>query len=236
MQTPVDIVLPCYNPNSNWHNALFDFYAKTKDLYSLNFIIVNDGSTNANVENHIHYLRQQNIPLHYLSYKKNKGKGYALRQGVSASSAYFIVYTDIDFPFTNKSTIGVIEALLNEEADVIAGYRNQNYYQKNMSTYRRLLSKAFRFFISRVLKMKITDTQCGLKGFNQKGKIKFLETTIERYLFDFEFIYACGRDKGIAINSVPVELKENIVFSKIKLKNFIQETINLVMILLFKKG
>ena len=236
MLLSVDIVLPCYNPNSNWHNALIDFYAITKDLYSLNFIIVNDGSTNANVENHIHYLQQQNIPLQYLSYEKNKGKGYALRQGVSASSAYFIVYTDIDFPFTNKSTIGVIEALLNEEADVIAGYRNQNYYQKSMSTYRRLLSKAFRFFISRVLKMKITDTQCGLKGFNQKGKVKFLETTINRYLFDFEFIYACGRDKRTKINSVPVELKENIVFSKIKLKNFIQETINLVMILLFKKG
>ena len=138
MQTPVDIVLPCYNPNSNWHNALLDFYAKTKDLYSLNFIIVNDGSTNANVEDHIHYLRLQNIPLQYLSYKKNKGKGYALRQGVSASSAYFIVYTDIDFPFTNKSTIGVIEALLNEEADVIAGYRNQNYYQKNTIIVKQL--------------------------------------------------------------------------------------------------
>jgi glycosyltransferase involved in cell wall biosynthesis len=236
MLVTVDIVLPCYNPNNNWYEALIEFYAKAKDLYSLNFIIVNDGSTNANTESQIHYLQQHDIPLQYLLLKKNRGKGYALRQGVLASNAYFIVYTDIDFPFTNKSTIGVIEALLNKEADVIAGYRDQNYYQKNMSTYRRLLSKAFRFFLSRVLKMKITDTQCGLKGFNQKGKIKFLETTIERYLFDFEFIYACGKDKDIVIKAVPVELNDDVVFSKIKLKNFIQETVNLLAILLFRKS
>jgi glycosyltransferase involved in cell wall biosynthesis len=235
MLVSVDIVLPCYNPNDNWHKALLEFYTKAKELYSLNFIIVNDGSTNANVENQIHYL-QQHVPLQYLSYKKNRGKGYALRQGISASKADYTTYTDIDFPFTNTSTMAVIKALLNKEADVIAGYRNQNYYQKNMSAYRRLLSKAFRFFIRNVLKMTVTDTQCGLKGFNQKGKIKFLETTINRYLFDFEFIYACGRDKCITINTVPVELKENIVFSKIKPKNFIQETINLMVILLFKKG
>jgi glycosyltransferase involved in cell wall biosynthesis len=236
MPVSVDIVLPCYNPAANWHYDVIDFFNKANALYSINFIVVNDGSTQENVAHQIQYLQQQNISLQYLSYKKNKGKGHALREGVLVSNAHFIVYTDVDFPFTDNSTMAVINALVKGEADVIVGYRNENYYQKSMSTYRRLLSKTFRFFIRNVLRMAVTDTQCGLKGFNKKGRTKFLETKINRYLFDFEFIYACGKDKNLTINTVQVELKENIIFSKIKLKSFIQEFVNLLMILLFRKS
>ncbi len=103
-----------------------------------------------------------------------------------------------------------------------------------MSQFRKLLSKAFRFFVKRILKMPVTDTQCGLKAFNKRGKEKFLGTTINRYLFDFEFIYEACKDKSLTIQPVQVQLKENVIFSKMKLKIIFQETLNLIRILLFK--
>ena len=66
--------------------------------------------------------------------------------------------------------------------------------------------------------MKIYDTQCGLKAFNQKGKNIFLETTINRYLFDLEFVYLASNAEDIKIIPVNVQLKPGVVFSKMNFK------------------
>lgn len=234
MPLAVDIVLPCFNPNDTWHRELLLFYEAGREHYLLNFIVVNDGSTHTNVSAQIETLKSKNIPVTYIEYAMNKGKGYALRQGVAQSAAEFVICTDIDFPFTTQSTLHLIEVLSEKKYDVVAGYRSEIYYQNKMSGFRKLLSKAFRFFIKRILRMTISDTQCGLKGFNTMGKEKFLETSINRYLFDFEFIYACCHDTSLRIEPVRVELKDNVVFSKMKLKVLLQESFNLFYVLLKK--
>jgi glycosyltransferase involved in cell wall biosynthesis len=235
MRTAVDIVLPCYNPNESWYKELLAFYAQAGDRYDLNFILVNDGSGPNRLEEQLARLRDEGISIRYIAYEKNRGKGYALRQGIGAAGHAFVVYTDVDFPFTDQSTLEVIDTLTKGDCDIVAGYRDEKYYQKTMSAYRKLLSRAFRFFIRRILNMSVTDTQCGLKGFNQKGRAKFLTTTINRYLFDFEFIYTSGKDKGLVIKTVQVQLKDNIVFSKMKLKILVQEVFNLLRVLIFRK-
>lgn len=236
MPALVDIVLPCYNPNATWHEELLEFNKFIKARYTVNYIVVNDGSSYNKVQDQIEVLRKNNVSVNYISYPKNMGKGYALREGAKASASDHIVYTDIDFPFTNESTAAVIDVLVQSKSDVVAGYRDQFYYQKKMSGFRKLLSKTFRFFMRTVLKMKVSDSQCGLKGFNKRGKEKFLATKINRYLFDFEFIYLSGKDKSLKIDAVPVQLKDNVIFSKMKFKILIQESFNLFSVLLFRKA
>ena len=236
MLISVDIVLPCYNPSDKWYLELLDFYNCAKNLYNLNFILVNDGSYDVKVTEQVELLKTNGVSIHYLSYPKNRGKGYALRYGVNAATNEYVAYTDIDFPFTNKSTLDLIKNLTENQHDVVAGYRNQDYYQKNMTWFRKILSKAFRFFITNVLGLNITDTQCGLKGFNKKGKAKFLATKINRYLFDFEFIYLSCKDKTISVSTVPVQLKDNVVFSKMRFKILFQEMLNLFYVLVFRKN
>lgn len=235
MPVSVDIVLPCYNPNDTWPDELLSFDASVKEICSCRYIVVNDGSPGNKVFEQVAFLQEKNIPVRLISYEKNRGKGYALRQGVSVADAEFIVYTDIDFPFTNKSTADLVQELITGSVDVVAGYRDRSYYQKKMSGFRKLLSKAFRFFIKDVLNMKLSDTQCGLKGFNKKGREKFLQTRIDRYLFDFEFIYLCGKDSALSMKPQPVRLKDSVVFSKMKLKVLIQESMNLLSVLLFRR-
>ncbi|MES2680399.1 MAG: glycosyltransferase family 2 protein [Bacteroidota bacterium] len=235
MKETIDIVLPCYNPGDTWHSELTSFNGHIKDRYNINYILVNDGSGPNKIQDRVEQLRREGISLKYIVYAKNRGKGYALRQGVLVSESKFVIYTDVDFPFTNESVGGLVEKLVNSGCDVVAGYRDENYYLKSMSAYRKFLSMAFRTFIKRILRLPVTDTQCGLKGFNAKGRKKFLETTINRYLFDFEFIYASVKDPAIHLETIPVKLKEGIVFSKMKLKILLQEIFNLVYVLVFKK-
>jgi glycosyltransferase involved in cell wall biosynthesis len=235
MSLAVDIVLPCYNPNETWHEELCAFYDFIRPFYAVNFIVVNDGSISGDPRAQVNTIREKGVPVSFISYSKNRGKGYALRQGVAASSAQFILYTDIDFPFTNDSMKEVLSTLTSGESNIVAGFRNDNYYEKNISAFRIQLSKTFRFFISDILRMPVTDTQCGLKGFDKKGKEKFLQTSINRYLFDFEFIYTAVKSDHLSISAVPVRLKENVVFSKMRFKILAQESINLLSVLVFSR-
>lgn len=236
MPARVDIVLPCYNPGENWSLELLKFHKEASVFYDIRYVLVNDGSSATTLESKINQLRQQEIPIEVISYAPNKGKGYALRKGVAESKADYTVYTDIDFPFTNNSMMTLMNVLVNEQKDVVAGFRSEAYYQKNMTGFRVLLSKSFRFFLRKIVKLPVSDTQCGLKGFNLKGREKFLNTTINRYLFDFEFIYASCRDTSLKMATVEVTLKENVVFRSMKLKILLQETINLCTVLLFKRN
>lgn len=236
MPISVDIVLPCYNPNENWPSELLMANDFINQAYSANYIIVNDGSVSGTILTQIDFLKQKGMSLDFLSYETNKGKGFALRKGMEVSKADYVIYTDIDFPFTNQSLLTLLNKLTANEADVAVGYRDESYYDKKMSGFRKILSKAFRFFVKQILKMPVTDTQCGLKGFNKKGKDKFLRTTIDRYLFDFEFIYTACKDQSLSILPVQVQLKENVQFSRMKLKIIIQELVNLTRILFFKKN
>lgn len=234
MPVSVDIILPCYNPNDRWHFELLKFHEAAKDRFQINYLVVNDGSSIDRLSSQLEELRKGSVSLRFITYDKNRGKGFALRRGVSESTSDHIVYTDIDFPFTNESTMAIIQSLVGDSYDVVAGFRDQEYYGNKMSGFRKLLSKAFRFFLKRILKMPITDTQCGLKGFNRKGRERFLATKTDRYLFDFEFIYSVCKDKTLKIHTIPVQLKDNVVFSKMKFKILFQETMNLISILLFK--
>lgn len=231
----VEIVLPCYNPSDTWPNELLSFYNSAKAQYDLNFILVNDGSVNSKkIELHVAEIVQKGIKLRYLSYPKNMGKGYALRTGIRETTGNCILYTDVDFPFSNTSVEQLIERLQTGTEDVIAGSRDQNYYKESMSGFRKLLSKAFRSFLKKILRLPVTDTQCGLKGFNKKGRDLFLATRINRYLFDFEFIYIACKKKELKTGVINVQLKHNVVFSKMRVKILLQELLNLIYILLFK--
>lgn len=224
-------MFPCFNPEKEWYKGLLEFYEATKNNYDLNFILVNDGSTKQNLQQDIEFIKQKGIPINHIGYELNKGKGFALREGVKNTKEKFIVYTDVDFPFETESIKSIINCVIVEGADIAVGYRKQDYYQNDFSANRKYLSKAFRFFLKYFLRMKITDTQCGLKGFSEKGKHLFLKTTINRYLFDFEFIYMASHDKSYNMMPVEVKLKKGIKFSKMKTKVLLQESFNLFLVL-----
>jgi glycosyltransferase involved in cell wall biosynthesis len=216
---------------------LIRFHIQAATQFDLHYTVVDDGSQNASeIDTSIFSLREAGLTVALIRYEPNRGKGHALRKGIAGSKASYFLYTDIDFPFTNESVSRILSALQLGEFDVIAGFRSAGYYAHKMSAFRRLLSKAFRFFIRRVMRFPVSDTQCGLKAFNEKGRELFLKTTINRYLFDFEFIFLTTKSKAVRAGSMEVELKQDVVFRKMKLNILIHESLNLFRILLRKPG
>lgn len=229
--TSLDIILPCYNPSKNWaENIIQEFkeiQERIKDV-KINLIIVNDGSTGIELSEMLKL--KNNIPYcENINYEKNRGKGYALRLGIKMSAADICIYTDIDFPYTTNSFIKIWDAIVKGKTDIAVGVKDKSYY-KHVPAGRRFISKILRAGSKNILRLKISDTQCGLKGFNKKGKDIFLKTTINRYLFDLEFIFLVSRQKEVSMVPVEIELKENIQFSSMRTGILLSEGFNFLKI------
>ena len=225
----LSIVLPCYNAADRWIlNVADSFDLIQNQIGNIEIILVNDGSSKNFNEIEVRAFFSRYSAVKTISYFENKGKGYALREGVKAAQGDLVIYTDVDFPYTIESFLQVYTSLKNEDIDVAIGIRGKDYYN-HLPKARVQISKLLRWCIQTFLRIPTDDTQCGLKGFNQKGKEVFLQTTINRYLFDLEFIFLSARQK-LNIKTIPVELRPEIRLSTMNFTILLQEFGNFLKI------
>ena len=228
----ISLILPCYNPPPDWEKVVWDNYNSfSKNLPDpLQLIVVLDGKSVNATEQTLRLLKQRIPELVVVDYPQNRGKGYAIRQGVAKATGDIIIYTDVDFPYTAGSMFAIYQRLNNNECDVAVGVKNESYYT-HVPFVRRLISRWLRFVVRVFLSMPITDTQCGLKGFKREIAPLFLETTIDRYLFDLEFVRNCYKSKKYRVLPIPVALNENVHFRKMNFRILFPEMLSFVRLL-----
>ena len=190
-------------------NADLQLKAATKT--TIRWIIVDDGSKES-PEPAIQKLTSANIELLFVSHGINKGKGQALRTGMGYAKAPYIIYTDIDLPYTQESMIAVIDAL--EDFDVVIGTRNQSYHNK-IPKGRLWVSKMVMLVNKVIMKLPTSDTQGGLKGLRASALHHFLNTTIDRYLIDIDFIKRVHRDPTLKIGMQEVNTIDQYATSNV---------------------
>lgn len=230
-QPSLDLVVPCFQPQPGWEQNLVakfrEFQARLPEV-SMALTLVNDGSDDSVSETHIRFLEAEIPNFHYLTYPENQGKGHALRIGVANSQNVLQLFTDIDFPYQIDSMVRVYEELA-AGAEVVLGFREPDYYQR-VPLFRKGLSKFLRWMLKRVLHLAITDTQCGLKAFNRRGKMVFLDTRIRRFLFDLEFVMMLARQPEISVRPVSVDLRDDVRFSQMNLRVLFREALNFLVL------
>ena len=227
-----DIVLPAYNPSLNWEKVIVDNINRLNTIYpniNFNLYITNDGSTQGYSDNSKDYIKKNIENTNFLFYEDNKGKGYALRYAISQCKSPYIIYTDYDFPYTDDSFCNVVDALI-DNADVVVAVRDRSY-QKSLPTFRKFLSYSSHTINKILFRIKINDTQGGMKGFNTKGKEIFLNTTINTFLFDTQFIYKATHTQDINLVQVPAKIRDGIKMSVMGSKVMLREIKNIFVIL-----
>jgi glycosyltransferase involved in cell wall biosynthesis len=229
----LSIVLPCYNPPKDWDKIVVEsiIELEKRTHQKIYLIVVNDGSITKNIDSAFNYITSKLDRFKGISYSENRGKGYALRHGMEQTKTDLIIYTDIDFPYTLES-IEAMFAELQKGTDVALGHRGKEYYKKT-PWFRKVISKTLRWFLKTFLRLPTDDSQCGIKGFNQSGKQAFIDTKIDRFLFDLEFIKLASRRK-MNCKIVKVILKPDVVFSKVNMKILATESLNFFKVLLIK--
>src|SRR5699024_330801 len=136
---------------------------------TIQLIIVNDGSFKNTEPEKNEFIRYSIQNFEWISYSEQRGKGYALRQGVSMATSELMIYTDIDFPYLESSFLSLY-GILQQGHDVVPGHRGKEYYSKT-PFLRKIISKFLRWTLKTFLRLPTDDSQCGIKGFNKKGAL-----------------------------------------------------------------
>lgn len=233
-KTEIDLVLPCYNPPPGWEQKVSSKFNALQSLFdSIHFhlFIVSDGSKRGYEPKTIHALEEAIPGITIVNYSQNRGKGYALREAVKHCKSMYIIYTDYDFPYTDESFRRVIDTLLNG-ADVVVAIRDKSY-QKGLPPFRKFLSESSHLCNAYLLRLKIRDTQGGLKGFNRKGQNVFLTTKVNSFLFDTEFIFKAQKEH-LNIQAIQSRIREGLHVSDMGFNVLKRETANFLSILFNK--
>ncbi len=193
-------------------------------------VVVDDGSVTGFSSDIGDFLIRRDPRMRIIRSDRNMGKGHAVRQGITTSRSDIQIYTDVDLPYLNRHVIEFYHLLNTDMADVVVASRSASYYD-SLSLFRRWLSHAMRYVNRFAFGLKVNDTQGGLKGMNRRGREVFLGTRINRYLFDLEFIQRAS-EKKLRIVPVHVELKEGIVLPTPGLRILLNESGNLLRLLL----
>jgi len=230
------VILPSYQPSGNWAQLFIrnvtELNAILPESMSVAYIIVHDGTVQPHVEKIFSDIFSRFKNIQFISYPENKGKGYALREGIRTAKSDFIVVTDFDFPYKKKNLVELM-IRLTEGYDVVVGKRSKNYFKQ--LPFRRKIISWFCILLKKIfLDLPLYDTQSGIKAFNKNGKDIFLQTKINRFLIDTEFILLSHRN-GLSIKEVNIELESYVQFSRFGFKVIKNEMNNFLKLILMNK-
>ena len=118
----ISLIIPMYNERAIIDEAISVFGGYMEKRFSdWELIFVNDGSADG-CEEPVKAVENERIKL--ISYAPNRGKGYAVRTGMLASSGDIAVFTDCDNAYGTE-VIGKIYDMFEKcDADIIVGSRN----------------------------------------------------------------------------------------------------------------
>lgn len=214
----LSVVVPCYNEQARFHEGFLHLYSYLKkQKYKWELIFVNDGSrdeTLSLIKSTVKGLKDVKI----LSYKKNRGKGYAITKGVHVSKGQYIFFSDIDHS-VQISTVERFFKFFGKNYKVVIGSRRVVGAKILIRQHpvRELLGRGFTFLVDLFIYRGIKDATCGFKAFEKKvAKQLFKKLRVYGWTFDAEILYLCKK-YGFSVAQVSVTWS-NVKGSKVSFK------------------
>jgi len=221
-KNPVDfsILIPAYNEETN---IVATIKETVKILEAFNpsyeIIVIDDGSRDKTCEKVLSFISTGNNKVKIHSYFPNKGKGYALKFGTDVANGNHILFLDADLDLHPSQLIEMYKIMRENNADVVIGSKMHKDSMINYPFFRKILSSSYYLIIKILFRLKIKDTQTGIKLFKQDVlKNCISRVLVKRYAFDLELLLIINR-KGYRILEAPVHVKENREFRRIGIKD-----------------
>jgi len=130
----ISIIIALYNEEKTIIEILNRVIKTKKNNYEYEIIVINDGSTDTSLK-----LLQENSNLYnkLLDFKNNKGKGFAVKEGIMIATGDYIIFQDADLEYDPNDINYFCETYDKVDADLIIGsrmrYREYNRSHKFMN-------------------------------------------------------------------------------------------------------
>jgi dolichyl-phosphate beta-glucosyltransferase len=234
----VALIIPVYNEENrlvNTFNALTSVQVP-RGIKLSQVIFVNDGSQDKSkktIQSQIARLKNKPFSISLVSYRDNRGKGYAIREGLRASRADYSLFMDSDMS-TPLSELSKFVKPINQSVDLVIGTRKNGHSTviKHQPFVREFLGKCFTRLTKIVLGIYGTDFTCGFKALSKQAReVYLLNGKINRWGYDVELIYL-SQKHSLSQTEVAV-VWSNDPRTKVRLGNDIASTLRELILIRF---
>jgi len=207
------LVIPTYNAASFIEQTVARLRAFLNSNPRFRVLFVCDGCTDDTAERLHEAIGADEPFIAVEDYPDNRGKGFALKRGLSLARTPFLFFLDADLAYGPEEALKLL-ALLEGGASLAVVNRADPRSQFIMSPcdfptiYRRhLMSRAFNWWLRQVLPIRILDTQAGLKGFTGTAWAAVAgDMRSDGFFFDVELL-ARVEAAGLPVAQTPVVVR-----------------------------
>ena len=233
----LSVVIPAYNEEKRLPSTLdtlLAFFAPGQ-FGEVEVIVVDDGSrdrTAALVEARVASLPSPaSVHLRLVRNPGNRGKGYAIRNGMSEAHGDWVLISDADLSAPIEEIDKLIGAARERNARVVIGSRalDRSLIGVHQSRWRELSGIVFNQVMRLVTGLPFADTQCGFKLYHREAVPRiFPYQQLDGFGFDVEDLFIARR-RGFPCIEVPVRWN-NVEGTKVGLTQGIRSFLDLVLI------
>lgn len=139
--------------------------------------------------------------LQALDAGEHAGKGRDVRLAMLEAKGRYRMFMDADLA-TPLHHLEVVQDYIDKKTDVIIGTRNLQVSHQGL---RKFISSFGNFLVRFLLRLKVSDTQCGFKAFRaQVAEDVFSHQTIMGWGFDME-VLAIAVKRGYSLQTIPID-------------------------------
>lgn len=203
----LSVIIPVYNEAARLKNIFKIFEYLQKRPYKTELILVNDGSSDETIN--ILKKTAQEINFNIISYKENKGKGYAVKTGMLKARGKYRLFTDIDLSVPIEELDNFMKLITKNSVVLGTRRKAESKIIKHQPRIRELMGCFFTWLSQKTLGLNISDFTCGFKCFEKEAaKNIFQRARINRWGFDPEIIFIADK-LGYKIYEAPVKWFHN---------------------------
>lgn len=202
----LSVVIPAYKQEKTIVDDLRQIKnVLDKTRYDYEIVVVADGMQDKTFEN---AKKVASKKIKVAGYKKNYGKGYAVRFGMARTKGDIVAFIDAGMDLDPNGLSMLLEHFEWYDADIIVGSKRHPVSQVSYPWQRKILSLGYQILVRTLFGLNVRDTQVGMKFFKRKVLEDVLpRLLVKKYAVDIEMLAVAHRLGYKRIYEAPVRLE-----------------------------
>lgn len=209
----ISLVLPTYKKEReviDQLERLYGYLSRINPDFELIFVI--DGYVDNTKDLLDQYIKENRLKkVKVFGYRKNKGKGYAVRYGMKKASGDVIGFIDADTDIQIRSLAYALREIKKESVMAVIPSKLHKDSNIEMTLSRKVISYGLIAVNKLLLRLpkNITDVGCGLKLFKKELIKRVLPNLkVNRFAIDSDILYEISKI-GYEVSVIPFFLNKN---------------------------